>query len=123
MNRQQLEARKRALVAESEAYRQTLQLELAQLQLHAAHLKRRFRFILLAQPLLALLPLVIKFVTGRKSHLEGNSRSKLGGLFKAALLGWRLARRFTPLFSALRRRAREPRFASDRRERAASSDR
>jgi hypothetical protein len=118
MNRQQLEARKRALVAESEAYRQTLQLELAQLQLHAAHLKRRFRLVLLAQPLVALLPLVIKLVTGRKARIEGNSRSKFGGMLNAALIGWRLARRFAPMFNSFRRRPRPRRFASDRGERA-----
>lgn len=118
MNRQELEARKRALVAESDAYRQTLQLEFAQLQIHAEHLKRRFRLILLAQPLVALLPLIIKLVTGRKARIERNSRGKFGGMLNAALIGWRLARRFAPLFNALRRRNRERRFASDRRERA-----
>jgi hypothetical protein len=120
MTRQQLEAKKRALVAESEAYRQTLQLELAQLQLHAEHLKRRFRLILLAQPLVALLPLVIKLVAGRKARIERNSRSKFGGMLNAALIGWRLARRFAPLFSAFRRRSRERSF--ERRERAASGE-
>jgi hypothetical protein len=122
MNRQQLEARKRALVAESEAYRQTLQLEFAQLQLHVEQVKRRFRLVLLAQPLVALLPLVIKFVAGRKAAAERNSRSKLGGMLNAALIGWRLARRFAPMFSALRRRAGERKFASHRRERAASGE-
>ena len=120
MNREQLEAKKRALVAESEAYRQTLQLELTQLQLHAEHLKRRFRLILFAPPLVALLPFVIKLVAGRKSHVHQNSGSKLGGIINAALVGWRLARRFTPLFSTLGRRARQRR--SDRGARAASGD-
>jgi hypothetical protein len=120
MNRQQLEARKRALVAESEAYRRTLQLEFTQLQIHVEHLKRRFRLVLLAQPLMALLPLVIKLVAGRKGRTERNSRSKFGGILNAALIGWRLARRFAPMFSAFRRRHRERKFASDRRARAAS---
>jgi hypothetical protein len=122
MNRQQLEARKRVLVAESEAYRQTLRLEVAQLQLHAEQLKRRFRLILFAQPLVALLPLVIKLVTGRKARIERNSRSKFGGMLNAALIGWRLARRFAPLISSFRRRARPRGFASDHRARAASGE-
>jgi hypothetical protein len=120
MNRQQLEARKRALVAESDAYRQTLQLELAQLQLHAEHLKRRLRLIIFAQPLLALLPLAIKLIAGRKSRLTSNSHDRLGGIINAALAGWRLARRFAPLFRSLRRRVRQRRF--ERRTRAASDD-
>ena len=119
MNRQELEARKRALVAESEAYRQTLRLEVAQLQLHAEQLKRRFRLILFAQPLVALLPLVIKLVVGRKARIERNSRSKFAGMLNAALIGWRLARRFAPLIGAFRRRGRQRGFASDHRERSA----
>ena len=118
MNRQQLEARKRALVAESEAYRQTLQLQVAQVQLQAEHLKRRLKLILFAQPLVALLPLGFKLLVGRKARATGNSNGKLGGIISAAMMGWRVARRFGPIFSAFRRRARQRRF--ERRSRAAS---
>jgi hypothetical protein len=110
MNRRELEARKRALVAESEAYRETLRLELNQLQLHAAHVKQRMRLVALAPAGLALLPVIIRFIRRRSSR--DKPRSWAARLFTSAVAGWRLARRFSPVISAFRERVRRRKFAA-----------
>lgn len=104
MNREQLEARKRALVAESEAYRETLRLDLAQLQLQVAGLRRRLQLVAIVPAALGLLPMIIRLIRPKASQQK--SSSGLGKFLTAALAGWRLARRFAPLLSSLRRHRR-----------------
>lgn len=108
MNRQQMEARKRALVAESEAYRETLRLELAQLHLHVAQIKRRFQLVAIVPATLALLPMVIRLFRPKQS--EAKPKTGVAKLLSAALAGWRLARRFAPLVRSLRQHARRNGF-------------
>lgn len=108
MNRQQMEAHKRALVAESEAYRETLRLDLAQLQLHATQLRRRFQLVALVPTALALLPVLMRLF--RPGQPQGKPKAGVAGFLSAALAGWRLARRFGPVVSSLRRHARRNGF-------------
>lgn len=103
----QLAARKRALVAESEAYRQELMLELHQLQIYASGWRRRLRFFSVLQPLLVLLPILVPLVRGRLVSKE--SKPKAGRwqrLLKFGLLGWRLSRQYAPLVGQFMHRAR-----------------
>jgi hypothetical protein len=81
-----LAARKRALVAESEAYRQTLRYELRDLRLYGVRMRRKFSVVAVVSPLLSVgAPLA--------GSLFGKRQSKWLRMAKAALAGWQLYRR------------------------------
>jgi hypothetical protein len=88
----ELEARKRALVAESEVYRQTLILEVQNVRLYGARMRRTFYVLRLANPLVML---VGSFVGSRLFGAggKGKRRSKLVRL----LIGLRLLRQVWPM--------------------------
>jgi hypothetical protein len=92
----EVEARKRALIAESEVYRQTLTLEIQNVRLYGVRLRRKFSIIRLGNPLFALAASIIgsRFL-GSGSRRPG--RGKWSRVFAASLMGWRLIRRFGPL--------------------------
>jgi hypothetical protein len=84
-----LAARKRALVAESDAYRQTLRFELRNLRLYGAQVRRKFSILALVNPLLSMgAPLA--------GSLFGKRQPKWLRMAKAAFAGWHLFRRFAP---------------------------
>jgi hypothetical protein len=85
------EAKKRLLVAESEAYRQLLKLEIQTLRLHGMRTKRR---LLSFGTYLPLLMSGIPFVTG----LFKRKRGGFGRLGSLAFLAWKAYRRFAPMF-------------------------
>jgi len=86
-----LQARKRALAAESEVYRQTLKLELQNLRLYGMSLKRKVTKARASSLALAAgAPLLWALLFKRR-------RSKLG-LASAAVTAWNLYRKFAPLF-------------------------
>ena len=88
-----LEARKRALVAESEIYRQTLKLEVQNVRLYAVGFKRQYAMFRTLQPLLMLgLPFA--------GSLFGR-RSRRLGLFRKALIGWKIFKQLSPWISRL----------------------
>jgi hypothetical protein len=97
----QLEARKAALAAESEIYRQTLKLEVQNLRLHSLQTKRRFA-ALASHPLLDLLSLVAPLLGARFGGRFSDARP-LRWLRLATTLfaGWRAWRRLTPLLHGL----------------------
>ena len=100
----ELEARKQALVEESELYRQTLRLEIDNLRLHAMWMKRRAGWLTLT-PLWPLLPTLLKaFVKKRQRQ-----RSSKWRIISTVLAGWQLYRkisRFVPAIFSRSRRAR-----------------
>jgi hypothetical protein len=91
----ELEARKRALVAESEIYRQTLKLEFQNLRLYGAGLQRKFAAFRLLQPLLML---AAPFARG-SFRKRGFSKFRL---VTKAIWAWQLYRRIAPVLQRLR---------------------
>ncbi len=86
-----LEARKRALITESEVYRETLKLEVQNLQLYSIRMRRRFSNLAKIAPLLLLVkPIASLFFKQRKPVVKR-------GLFGSLILGWRLYRQFAPV--------------------------
>ena len=95
-----LEAKKRALVAESEVYRQTLTLEIQNLRLYGARMRRKFILLRFANPLL----LTAGTLFGSRLFRSGVKRKRRGKwsrLFGAGLMGWRLYRQFGPMLRTL----------------------
>lgn len=101
-----LEARKRAVIEQSELYRQSLRFEIDNLRLHATSIRRKATWLTLT-PLWPLLPqLLTVFV--KKKRPNSNSNSKFRWL-SAALAGWQLYQkvaRFMPGIFSRSRRAR-----------------
>ncbi len=104
----ELVGRKRALVAESEVYRQTLTLEIQNLRLYRARAQRKFAFLRLANPIL----LVALSLLGSRSLgsriVRKKRRGKWSRLIGASLMGWRMYRQFGPTIQGIlaRRRSR-----------------
>ncbi len=85
-----LEARKRALVAESEVYRQSLKLELTNLRLYGATLRRKWSVFSSLKPVFIVgLPLLSALVSKRRRKKMGWIRTLFGG--------WRLFRTVSPV--------------------------
>jgi len=83
-----LEAKKKALAAESEVYRQMIGLELRNLQIYGQRVRRKFDVLGVVQPLLALV---------RPERAESRRRQpKWFRIAKTALAGWQLYRRLVP---------------------------
>lgn len=95
------EARKRALVAESEVYRQTLTLEIQNLRLYGARWHRKLAVVRLANPLLLALGSLIASRRSTRSTTARKRRGKWSRVFGATLMGWRLYRQFGPILQAL----------------------
>jgi hypothetical protein len=110
-----LAARKQALVAESELYRQALALELQELKASTARIKKNFNFLRWLKPIILFAPLAGSLLGLRSSPKVEKPRPTgwrkwCGG----ALVGWRLYRQAVPMISrfiprrrASRRRVRE----------------
>lgn len=87
------EARKRALVAENEVYRQTLTLEIQNLRLYSLRIQRKIALLRLANPLLQ----AAGSLFGTRFLSPGPRRKRRGKwsrLLGASLMGWRLYRQF-----------------------------
>jgi hypothetical protein len=88
---EELEERKRALVEQSEIYRQTLQFELQNLRLYTEGITRKVNVVRSFNPLMVFAAPLLKSFFQRKLR-----KSKLG-LFAKGLMFWRLYRQFSPL--------------------------
>ncbi|HWQ91173.1 MAG TPA: hypothetical protein VN673_05845 [Clostridia bacterium] len=114
-----LEERKRALVAESEIYRQTLILEVQNVRLYAARVRRRYTWFRAYAPL-------VRF--GAPFVFPMLRRSLFGGLFAprhkgsrfkwipAALATWQIYRKLAPMLGIIlgaRRLRHKPPAASE----------
>jgi len=100
-----LEIKKRALVAESEVFRETLKLELHNLKLYGARTRQKFSNFASPNKLLMLAAPFAGFLFRRK-------RSSLMRRFAMGLLSYQFTNRLLPLLSVL--------FSADKRRRAAS---
>lgn len=104
-----LETKKKALIAESEVYRQMLKLEARNVALYAQYAKGKLSRPAVPKGLLLLIPSLATFLLGRQ-------KPKLPKLVSTALLGWQAYQRFAPLCRSLfagRFRRREYEFESD----------
>jgi hypothetical protein len=93
----EIEAKKKALAAESELYRQTLKLQIHNLSLRATGMKRRYT-LFNSPPLMRLLPMISALLgspVGRM--LLPKRRARWLRLATAALIGWQAYRKFAPL--------------------------
>ncbi|HVV72253.1 MAG TPA: hypothetical protein VHI52_12260, partial [Verrucomicrobiae bacterium] len=96
-----LAARKKALVAESEVYRQALRIEVQNVRLYAAQMKKRFNLLHSAKPLLTLLPLLAPFL-GRRAAVRTETKPKgWRRWLNTGLLGWRMYRSMAPFLRTL----------------------
>ncbi len=110
----ELEARKRALVAECEICRETLKAEVHNLQLYAASFKNKFGYIRSLGPwLLFAVPLAAPLLglASRKKN-ESHRPSRLKGGIATALLGMRLYRKYGPMLRTLVAQFRSKRQAA-----------
>ncbi|HEV2211182.1 MAG TPA: hypothetical protein VG167_20655 [Verrucomicrobiae bacterium] len=106
----ELQARKRALVAESEAYRHALNLEVHNVRLYMVGFRRKLRRLRALRPLLVLLPLAGWFVRSRSHTEEPKARpAGLRRLLGWGLLAWRMSRQYGPLVGTLLGKLRERR--------------
>ena len=119
-----LAARKQALLAESELYRQTLKLELQNVQLYGARFRRKFSFLKVANQLVFVLPLVRSVWAWRSSSKKPERKPVVRGGSTLGLLltGWRIYRNLVPVVRGLlsRQSSRSSFAASDERTPAAN---
>jgi hypothetical protein len=96
----ELEAKRAALAAESEVYRQTLNLELQNLRLYAVRTQQKLSTIGTFKPFLTmLLPFAGSFL--------GRPKRPAASLLSAGFL-WKLASRGLPMLAGMMRRRRKP---------------
>lgn len=102
----ELEKRKKLLIAESEVYRQTLKLELQNLRIYTLKTHRKLTSFNVANPLLIFgLPVAASFLGRRLMGLFlGRRRKRAPGLGALALLGWQFYQRLFPPGNRRRRR-------------------
>ena len=92
--------RKRALVAESELYRQSLMMEIESLRLAADGVKRKLGLLRFLKPLLLLAPLAVSLRGLGSGSKEAKPLARGWRKWWAtALAGWRLYRRTAPMLS------------------------
>jgi hypothetical protein len=102
----ELEDKKKALVAESEIYREMLKLEIQNLQLCAIRARRKVSILGASGSLLTIGAPLAGLLLGK------GRRGSVMGIVKAALVGWRLYSKIGPVFGSLfanRKRSAEPR--------------
>lgn len=94
-----LQERKRALVAESEIYRQTLKLEIQNIRLYRVRVQRKLDLLRLANPLFLLAGSFVgtRFF-GRKARWKRRGRLSLLG---TGLMAWRLFRTYGPFLQKI----------------------
>ena len=100
LGEREIEERKRALIAESEIYRQTLILEVQNIRLYSVRVQKKLAWLRMLNPIL----MVAGSLLGPR-WFRGRERRKRRGLWSrilgGALLGWRLSRRFSPAVRSL----------------------
>jgi hypothetical protein len=97
-----LQARKRALVAESELYRQTLALEVHNFQLYASEVRHKIHRLRIYKPFFLAAPVLLSLL---RSGWSGERKEKRQTGWRRALamvlMGWRAYRKFGPVLQAM----------------------
>jgi len=96
-----LAARKKALVAESEVYRQALRIELQNVRLYAVRMRRKVEFFNSAKPLLLLLPLVGSLLAPRFKERPKKKARGWRRWLGTGLLGWKMYRSVAPILQTI----------------------
>ena len=109
----ELAARKRAVVAECEAYRQMLTADVEQIREYRRSFRRKFGFLRISRLLLVLVPagLTIFGLKSRSRKLPVETAGWKRWL-STALIGWRLYRKFSPALGPILAQLRSRRPAS-----------
>lgn len=94
-----LAAKKQALVAESEVYRHALGMEIQNLRLYTARMKKRMNLLNAARPLLSWLPLLSLFMGKKTVRAPEPKPSGLARWWSRAVLGWRVYRTLAPVLN------------------------
>jgi len=97
----EIELRKRALIAESEVYRQTLTLEIQNLRIYKVRMEKKLALFRLANPLFLLGGSFLGSRLFGRRRPERKRRGKWRMLIGAGLMGWRLFRQYGPLAQRL----------------------
>jgi hypothetical protein len=94
-----LAARKQALLAESEVYRQSLKLELQNVKLHGLRFRRKFGFLKVAKQLIFLLPVLrgVWVWRGSAGAPGEKTSARRRGTLGLLLTGWRVYRNLAPV--------------------------
>ncbi|HEV2391698.1 MAG TPA: hypothetical protein VG146_04955 [Verrucomicrobiae bacterium] len=113
-----LEARKRALVVESELYRKTLALEFHNLTLHLESLRSKLSPVRAMRSLLPLLPLAGAWLGSqwfgqRRANRAAQSRSGFQRGIGLAVMAWRVYRQVAPVLAMVLSRRRRKKSESD----------
>lgn len=104
----ELEAKRRALAAENDVYRESLKLQVQNLRLYAAGMKQRAS-LATAGPLARFMPLLRTFLASPLSRLlVSKRRTRWLRLVTSAWTGWQFYRRFSPLLGGLFSRKAQP---------------
>src|SRR5215471_8600129 len=90
---EQIEAKKKALLAESEVYRQTLQLEIQNLRVYGQRTGSRFKHF---SGLFLVMPLLVSVTSMLSKKFRRGRRPGWRRLLSTALMGWRFYRKFGP---------------------------
>ena|SRR5690348_3502650 len=105
----ELEERKRLLLTQSEMYRQTMRLEVANVKYSVALLKRKFNFLKSSYRTLGAFAPLLGLFFGRK---KAEKKAEGGSFFSKLLAGLRMFSQLRPIlqgFAAGKRAARESR--------------
>jgi len=101
----ELEARKRALAAESEAYREILKFELRNIGFYAVYAKHRFLqagpfspFVMLGMPAAGYF---LRRMFTRKKQMRQRKRSSLARFISKSVFVWKIYRKLAPFFRGL----------------------
>jgi hypothetical protein len=115
----ELEARKAALVAESEVYRHTLRAEVQNLRIYSLHMKQRVT-ALTDHPLVRVLSLAGTLVGSRFGGGFLSRKRRFGPrwlrLASTAYLGWKTFRRLSPFLRGLSAQFMRPEHRTTARE-------
>ncbi|HYG36861.1 MAG TPA: hypothetical protein VEC99_18860 [Clostridia bacterium] len=98
----EFQARKQALIAESEVYRQTLLLEVQNIRLYSADLKRKVNRLRIYKPLILAAPVAVSML-GSMFRRRTQAKRPAGWrrVLAAVLMGWRFYRKFGPVLQTM----------------------
>jgi hypothetical protein len=91
----ELEARRKALAAEAEVYRQTLKLEIQNIRLYSQQMKRSYRSVSPRNPLFMVLAPLVTSLLGRTKP------ARKFKFLSTVMMGYQMFNRFAPLLPAV----------------------
>jgi hypothetical protein len=99
-NARELQARKQALFAESEVYRESLKLQIQNVRLYQVRMQRKLELLRTVVPLVIVAGSALRLRDFRRPLMQ-KPRSKWRRGLGLAIMGWRLFRQYSPLAQTL----------------------